>query len=323
MSRMHTTILGWTGRGNFEDLESSVQFALRTRGFKARVSKAGYSVAVEGPEPLGVAAALGQMPGVAWIAAGGTCSSMTEMSALAGALAKKYLRRGDSFSVEAQAAGKAAASDAGGSMTSKILESVKGSRVSVESPKVLFRATFDGAKGVLGVEVKRGPGGMPTGREWATCLVSGGYHSSVLAWHAVLLGFRVRLVHAKLNDESLRAVAGLYSELSHRCDPRWLSLEVLEGNSVLATLSGYAEQSKDHVFGGFSLFHEQRLFRLPGVLAPLYLLPEERFREEFQALGIRNYDWEEDWEKKRSEKQLARKFGGATADVSGVIDGLA
>jgi hypothetical protein len=318
-----TTILGWTGRGMLADLVSSAEFVLRERGIKARVSKVGTSVAVRGPEPLGVAAVLGLMPGVDWIAAGGACSSATELYALACALAKNYLRRGDRFTVEAKGADNVMASDVGGSITSKILESVRGARVSVESPKARFRAAFDGENGVVGVEVKKGPGGVPTGRNSAFCLVSGGRHSSVVAWHAVLLGFRVQLVHAKFSDESLRAVARLYSELSHRADPRWLGLEVLEGGSIREILIRYAELSKNPVFGGFSPSGGERLLGLPSVLAPLYLMPEERFQTEFEALGIKGLDSPEDWDKSGPMKLTKRKFGGRAADVSGVLDGLA
>jgi hypothetical protein len=322
MPQKTMTILGWTGRGRLADLESSVVFVLGERGVKGRVSRTGTSVNVEGPEPLGVAALLGHMPGVAWVAAGGAARSALELAALGSALAKKYLRKGDRFIVEAKGEGEVLASDIGGSITSKILESVKGSRVSIESPNVLFRVVFDGARGVVGVEVKKGPGGMPTGGESATCLVSGGKHSSVVAWHAVLLGFRVRLVHAKVSDESLRAVAELYSELSHRADPRWLRLEVLEGDSILGALSGYAGRSKDRLFGGLSRSGGQSLLELPGTLAPLYLTPEERFQAEFEALGIKSYDLQDDWKRKGQNPLTVRGFGGITADVSEVLDGL-
>jgi hypothetical protein len=323
MHPKRTTILGWTGRGSIADLVASAEFLLREGGIEARVSRIGTSVAVGGPEPLGVAAILGLMPGVDWIAAGGTCSSATELHSLVCALAKNYLRRGDRFAVEAEGTGKVTASDVGGSITSRILESVRGVRVSVESPKVRFRAAFDGENGVVGVEVKKGPGGVPTGKDSAVCLVSGGRHSSVVAWHAVLLGFRVRLVHARFSDESLRTVARLYSELSHRADPRWLSLEVLEGGSIREALSGYAELSRNPVFGGFSRSGRGKPLGLPNVLAPLYLMPEERFQTEFEGLGIRGLDSPEDWDRMGPTKLTKWKFGGTAADVSGVLDGLA
>jgi hypothetical protein len=323
MRRKRTTIIGWTGRGRLADLASSVEFVLRERGIEGRVSRTGTSVAVGGPEPLRVAAVLGLMPGVDWIAAGGTWASTTELYSLAFALGENYIRRGDRFAVEAEGTGKVTASDVRGSITSKILESVRGARVSNESPKVRFRAAFDGENGVVGVEVKKGPGGVPTGRDSVVCLVSGGRHSSVVAWHAVLLGFRVRLVHVRFSDESLRAVAWLYSELSHRADPRWLSLEVLEGGSIREALTGYVELSKNPLFGGFSPSGGERLLGLPKLLAPLYLMPEEGFQAEFEALGVKGLDTPEDWDRRGPTKLTRRKFGGKAADVSDVLDGLA
>ena len=303
-------------------MQSSAEFVLKENGVEARASRTGSSVTIRGPEPLGVAATLEFMPGVAWIAVGGSCSSGRELSEMAGALARKYVRRGERFAVEAEGAGRIVATDIRGSITSRILESVRGSRVSIESPKVRFRAVFDGVRGVVGVEVKRGPGGVPTGGESVACLVSGGRHSSVLAWYAVLLGFRVRLVHARFSDESLRAVAGLYAELSHRADPRWLSLEVLEGGSILGILSGYVETSEVPVYGGFSSYSREGLNRLLKVLSPLYLMPEETFQAEFEAVGIKSFDSPEDWDKEGLSEPAARRFGGKAADVSDVLDGL-
>jgi len=322
MLRKNITILGWTGRGRLSDLESSAEFVLRANGIRALVSRRGTWVTVQGPEPLGVAAILGLMPGVAWTAAGKSCSSGTELSETAGALARNYLRRSDRFAVQVEGRGDAMASDIEGSITSRILESVRGSRVSTQSPKVRFRAAFDGTRGAVGVEVKEGPGGRPTGEESVACLVSGGIHSSVLAWQAVLLGFRVRLVHARFSEESLRKVAGLYAELSRRADPRWLSLEVLEGHSILGALSRYVESSKIPVFGGFRPDTGEGMEKLPKVLAPLYLMPEERFLAEFETLGIGSLDSPQDWDKKWLKKQSSRRFGGKATDVSGVLDGL-
>ena len=113
---------------------------------------------------------------MAWIAAGFGAARVDELSSAGGVLAKRYLRRGDSFSVEAEATGGVLASDLGGAVTSRILEAVKGSRAS-ESGKVRFRGAADGKAGVVGVEVAAGPGGVPTGVVGASCLVSGGVHS--------------------------------------------------------------------------------------------------------------------------------------------------
>jgi hypothetical protein len=304
------------------DLVSSVAFILRQSRLRAHVVEVGGAVAVVGPEPLGVATLVGHMPGVSWVAAGDSGNTLGELSKSAGVLARMYLRKGDGFSVEAEGGGGVAASDVGGSVTSKVLDSVKGARASAASPKVRFRAAFDGRKGVVGVQVTMGPGGVPTGREVATCLVSGGVHSSVTAWFAVLQGFGVRLVHAKLDDDSVMAVARLYSELSHRADPRLLSLEVLEGGSARGAIASRIDGYKGKVFAGFSRA-DRGEGSLGWALSPLYLLTEEWFQGEFEGLGLNPHRAKTEWDKQTPGKNRVLKFGGRTADVSGVLDGLA
>lgn len=323
MSARSAAILRWTGRGSFADLQSSVNFVLKDNGVQGQVRSAGNSVIVEGSEPLGVAEMFEHMPGVAWTAAGIATNSFKGLVGVSGDLARKYLRRGDRFAVEAEGVSNAVASDVVGAVTSRILDTVKGVRVSIEVPRVRFRAAYDGSRGTVGVEVKRGPGGVPTGRDSVVCLVSGGSHSSVVAWMATLMGFRVRLVHAKSKEEGLRAVARLYSELSHRADPRGLRLEVLEGSSESDALPRHAARSRDPVFGGFHAAGGGAPRSLRGsVKSPLYLMPEERFISEFESLRLKGYDSLADWKVPGSKKFTVRTFGGVAADVSDVLDGL-
>jgi len=277
-------------------------------------------VTLVGPEPLRLAALFGNMPGVSWVAAGLTVRSLRELSAAAGELARKYLRKGDLFSVEAEGTAGALASDIAGVVTSAVLDGVKGSRVASESPKVRFRAAFDGEAGIVGIEVRMGQGGTPTRRELVACLVSGGIHSAVVAWEAVLQGFRVQLIHARYSEESLQAVARLYSELSYRADPRGLGLEVIEGESVNRALAGYASSFRGMVFAGYTPAARGR--QPPKVLSPLYLMSEEKFASEFRALGIQSFDAREEWNREGRGRRLVRRFGGRRADVSGVLDGL-
>jgi hypothetical protein len=321
MSSSRTTILRWTSRGSLDDLRSSVAYILGVEGVKARVSRLGASVTLAGPEPLRLAALFGNMPGVSWVAVGLTASSHRELSLASRELAQRYLRKGDHFFVEAEGTTGVSSSDISGIVTSAVLDTSRGSRVSSESPRVRFRAAFDGGNGVVGVEVRRGPGGTPTGKEQVACLVSGGMHSSVVAWEAVLQGFRVRLVHAKYSEESLRAVARLYSELSYRADPRGLSLEVLEGGSVGWELSRCASSFKGKVFAGYTPGALGR--QLPKVLSPLYLMREEKFLSEFETLGIQGFDAPEDWDRGGKGKRRAMTLVGRRADISGVLDGMA
>jgi len=321
MPTTRTTILRWTGRGTLDDLRSSVEFVLGEEGVKARVSRVGHSLVLDGPEPLGLAALFGYLPGVSWVAAGISARSYGELSSAARQLARKYLKKGDRFAVDAEGTSGTVASDVSGVVTSAVLDEAKGSRVSAESPGVRFRAAFDGGRGVVGVQVRMGPGGTPTGKEEVTCLVSGGIHSAVVAWEAVLQGFKVRLVHSAYSEESLGAVARLYSELSYRADPRGLTLEISDGESVSKALSGYVGSSKEQVFAGFAAGAARR-WQLPKVLAPLFLLPEEAFATEFEGLGIRSDDSPEDWDREAEGERMTRRFGGRRADVSGVLDGL-
>jgi hypothetical protein len=315
-------LLRWTGRGSLADLESSTAFVLKERRIKGKVWKAGNSLVVEGPEPLRATTVIEHMPGIAWTAAGFVVRDFRDLGAVSGDLARKYLRSGERFSVETDVTSGVIGSDVSGAVTSGVLEAVKRARVSLEAPKVKFRAAFDGGKGVVGVQVSSGPGGTPTGKDSAVCLVSGGMHSSVVAWTAVLDGFRVHLVHAMLNEDSLLAVARLYSELSFRADPRWLELTVTEGGSVAKSLAEFATDSRP-VFGGFHHSAAEVPAPLRGIaVAPLYLLPEELFLSEFRSLAVKEDRSKADWRTTKGGRASARRFGGTVADVSEVLDGL-
>jgi len=306
-----------------EDLKASVEFVLKENGVRARIRSAGGTLIVVGPEPIGVAALLENMPGVAWIAVGEAASSFRGLAEAGGALAKKYLRKGDRFRVEAEGSSGVVEGDVSGVVTSGVLDSVRGARVSQAHAKVTFRASFNGSKGTVGVELRLGPGGAPTGNEAAACLVSGGMHSSVLAWMAALAGFRVRLIHARASDEGLKAVARLYSELSHRVDPRGLSIEVLEGGGVSDMLAKFAAREGGQVFGGFGRTGREVPSGLRAhVLAPLYVMPEEWFRSEYESLGVKGHDSKADWSAKKSGAFVTRSFGAMASDISGVLDAL-
>ena len=321
MPSKQTTVIRWTGRGRLADLRSSVEFVLAENRVKAKVAVMGGSVLVIGPRPIGVTALLGSMPGVSWVAAGMAARSLKEVGGAASLLGSRYLRKGDRFAVEAEGTKGTTSGDLAGVVTSRILEAVKGARVS-ETPKLRFKAAFDGKGGVVGVEVKAGVGGVPTGDVPVACLVSGGVHSSVLAWMAMLQGFKVQLVHAEVGEESLRAVARLYSELSHRGDPRQLSLEVIQGNSVAGALRDYARAAGMPVFAGFHATGGRGWAKIQSSLSPLYLMPEERFASEYAPLGLRPYEASVDWGEQGRGVLRSKRYGEKTADVSGVLDGL-
>jgi hypothetical protein len=315
-------IVRWTGRGVAAHLESSVRFVLKDRGVAAKLLQVGGSLVVAGPEPVGVCSMFENMPGVAWTAAGYLVEGPGDLARASSLLAASYLRRGTKFAVLAETTGGGRPSDLAGAVTSAMLEKARGSRASADSPEVRFRAALDGEKGVVGVELARGPGGSPTGGEMVACLVSGGRHSSVVAYCALLRGYRVRLVHASTGEAGLYAVARLYAELSNRADPRGLSLEVLEGGSPAGMLAAYAAGSSEEVYAGFTPDRPA-----PGALAdraqsPLYLMPEESFASEFGGLHVKGDERVTDWGDAGASSYQVRGFGGRRADVSQVIDGL-
>ncbi|MDA4118964.1 MAG: hypothetical protein OK436_00050 [Thaumarchaeota archaeon] len=324
MPRKGRAIVRWTGRGDLGQLESSIRYILRERGAAPRTWTSGGSIVVEDMEPLGVAAKLQHTPGVNWIAAGLASRSFIELLENSATLARTYLKRGDRFSLDAEGSDGMAKPDVAGGVISRILETSKGTRVSQENPKIRFRTAFDGSRGVVGVEIARGPGGVPTGVYSVACLVSGGRHSSVVSWMALLAGYRVRLVHAQVDDESLLGAARLYAELSHRTDPRSLMLQVVESQSPDSALVGIVRGMNEPVFGGFQASGARIPKPLKGlVIAPLFLMSEEMFDEEFDSLALKSCDAKMSWDSGKNEDANIRSFGGVTADVSEVVDGLA
>ena len=314
-------LVRWTGKGSVNELKSSVESLGRATRLRGRVWSSGNSVVVEGPDPLRAATAFGNVPGVSWVAVGTTFKSINEAAPSAGRLARRYLTHADRFSVEGEATEGAVGADIAGAVTSGILDSVKGARVS-QLPKVRFRAAFDGRRGVVGVEMAKGPGGVTTGTRWASCLVSGGRHSSVVAWYALLMGFRVELVHVSSTEESMLAVARLYAEMSHRVGPGPLKLLVKEGGTI-KELIDLLDSSHGEVFGGFRATGRHPPRELSkSVKAPLYLLPEEEYVKRFEDLGLKADDSESRWASTPSKALRLRRFEGWADDVSAVLDGL-
>lgn len=321
MEKQTVAIVRWSGDGDRASLVRSVRRRLGEDGVEARVESLGGSLVVRGTDPLAVATSVGNLPGVSWVAVGyrGRARDLGDLSST---LAGKYLRRGDKFAVAADAPSAALASDAAGAVTSGALEAAKGARVSESQPKFRFRVSIEGDRAVLGVGIADGPGGFPTGGDRVSVLASGGMHSSVVAWMAAVSGYRVDLVHAYVEERSLRAVSGLYSELSHRIDPTGVRLEVLFGGPPSGLLLGWAKKERGTVFGGFRTGSPVPSTLKGGVVGPLSLASERDFKEKYSALGLKPFVARMDWIPGPS-RWTSRVFGGRTADVSEVIDGLA
>jgi adenylyl- and sulfurtransferase ThiI len=316
-------IVRWTGRGRLADLESSVTNVMALRKGKWRLTRSGASVLVEGGDPVGASRPLRQLPGVAWVAVGMTANSLRELGKASAVLAHRYLRQGDKFAVIADSSGPHALGDVAGAVASSALDAVKGARIDDMRPKLRIRATLDKSAGAVGVELSSGPGGVPTGSEEVVCLSSGGKHSSVLCWFALLSGLRVKLLHAETSGGGLRPVARLYAELSHRADPASISIEVLGGGDVASLLKRRLKSERRRVFGGFhSGCSQPPAFMKGDVISPLFLLPEEYFDREFQSLSLEDTLSKVEWKPGRARVAETRRFGGVRADVSQVLDGL-
>ncbi|MDG6985732.1 MAG: hypothetical protein JRM73_03190 [Nitrososphaerota archaeon] len=316
-------LLRWTGRGRISDLQGSVEHILRERRGRADVYAVGGTLVVRGNDPVGTCLLFEHLPGVAWTAAGYSGKGVGELAKSAALLAENYLKRGTKFTVEAEVTHDGPPSDLAGAVMASMLGKAKGARASGRSPKHTFRAAMDGAQGAVGVEVTRGPGGAPVGDETVTCLVSGGAHSSVVAWNAMLSGYRVDLVHAESGEASLLAAAKLYAELSYRGDPRSLSLTVLEGGGCAGMIASHVASAGSLVFAGF-----RPACPVPGFMrgmaeAPLYLLSEEAFDAQFRSLKLKAHVEKTDWNEAPAQAYGKRSFGGKAADVSGVLDALA
>ena len=186
--------------------------------------------------------------------------------------------------------------------------------------------------GACGAEIRAGPGGSPTGSEWASCLVSGGERSSSLAWMAALSGFSIRLVHSRTDEIALRQVGKLYSELSFRMDPRCLELVVLEGrDGPTGRIGGWLRGHKGVAFAGL---RPERLEgttglaeRFPNLVLPLLLFQDEAVGAVYRSLGIGRAAGAKGEgftlkNLKGSGAYTESKFGGARADSNTVIDAI-
>jgi hypothetical protein len=100
-------------------------------------------------------------------------------------------------------------------------------------------------------------------------------------------------------------------------------LEVVEGGRPAEVLARLVKGSKGPVFGGFNPNGGKVPESLAGIaLAPLFVMPEERFDVEFDSLSLRGTNSKVHWIFSRSRKVVVRSFGGVSAEISQVLDGL-
>ncbi|TLX97873.1 MAG: hypothetical protein E6K96_01980 [Thaumarchaeota archaeon] len=329
-----SALLRWTGFGALADLERSASNVLAGRGF--RVVRVGETIAVLGGEPATAARHCAHLPGVVWIGLGYTSEGGPEaLLASLQALGERYLKRNSRFGVQVEVTGsKSLRGDLIGAANSRLLGLRRGTRIDERSPELIFHVALDRNQGVAAVEIRRGVGGVPTSTAKAFCLVSGGMHSSVVAWMAALAGFSVELVHLRTSEESVVEAGRLYSELSHRIDPTRLKLTLLTGskNSPKGVLASWLKKKKgggeSPVFAGYHLeCREEFSWRgVTGVVYPLLLFPEPEFKRVFDSLGLTGY-FESNGLLSGIQESVASayrvgSFGGARAELHEVVDSV-
>ena len=327
-------LVKWSGRGSFPDFRTTATGVLQANNVRnARLTTIGSSLALQGIQPAAVLRILKNLPGVEWLALGKSTEPDTRsVNRTLASIAKNYLTKGSTFRVVAEVPGdKSKESDLAGAAASLLLDEFRGVRIDEKHPKTTFRVVVDSSMAVAGVEVQRGVGGAPTSQlRRAHCLVSGGMHSSVVAWMAARSGHSVSLLHVFESDESIRETAKIYAELSQRMDPRALKLQVLfpeESSSVGRVLLAWLRSGRSRTtFSGAHSECGNASFLAPtSVARPLFLLSEEDFEEIQRSLGLRGYSRTLGALQSRngSDKHFTeRSFGGIRADVHLVLDTL-
>jgi hypothetical protein len=334
MDRTLIVLLRWTGNGSLRDLHATASRVLRAKGVRdAKLATIGDTLALSGIRSVSVAWALKNLPGVEWIALGRraepNAASATE-SLLS--IARKYLVKGSTFRVVAEVKGNSEReSDFTGAANSRLLDAFRGTKIDEKRPRVSFRVAVDSSTAVVGVEVCQGVGGTPTSRpRRAFCLVSGGMHSSVVAWMAARAGYPVSLLHVYENDPAMREVAKLYSELSSRMDPTYLRLVILvpdEPSNLAGVLLAWIRGTSGGILfsGGHAECGNAGLLGSTKAVSPLFLSSEQEFQTVLGSLGLRGYSRET--RPTRANRSLndrfkVRSFGGSRADANVVLDAL-
>ena len=325
-------MVGWSGAGDFADFERTVARKLRASAGDA--GRIGDTLLVAAQDPVAASRSLAFLPGVAWIAVGYRFSGTEGYLKNLVLLGRRYLSTRRTFKISAQVtSAKQTAGDAVLAGNSELLSSIPGARVDERKPNVRFRVCIQGVRGACGAEIRAGPGGLPTGAGWVSCLVSGGERSSAMAWMAALSGFSLRLVHSRTDEAALRRVAKLYSELSFRMDSRSLELVLLEGgNDPYRRIGGWLRDNRGLALAGLRPGRPDDLTKLakhfPNLALPLILVQDGGISEIHRSLGLGRAPraaGEGGLTLRALETRAPyseRKFGGIEADSNAVIDTL-
>ena len=330
-------IVRWTSRGSIDDLVATVLEVASEDGEEVRTSLIGSDLVLHQVDPIRAARALRHLPGVSWIAVGYEFTGIKQFGDRLEVLASKYLGKNSSFSVSANVTSP---EYSGGDIVlmanSMVLSGHRGSKVNEKTPRVRFQVSMVDGHGVVGVVIWFGVGGTPTSpKRTAYCLVSGGMHSSAAAWMAAKSGYTIRLAHLWRDDKSLRAVAKLYSELSHRMSAKHLSVQLVRGDgSEAALLKGWwkgAEEipvlvglhleCKDHRYSDYLIGAQRKM------VFPVAFMSEEEIVGIRKDLGVAETGPPASGsilfgDPKAASKLKIHTYGGVRAEMSTVLDSL-
>lgn len=331
-------IIRWTGRGSLDHLSSTIRDVIDLGGeSKVAIKQSESSIFVSGSSAVGTALQLRYLPGIDWIAVGRTFQGQRQLMKVVRALAQRYLTKEKTFIVTVEGSRAPKAADVQLSVITEVLSTVKRARTNETNPKINFMCELENNGGAFGVKLADGEAGVPTSRDRkAFCLVSGGRHSSVMTWLAALSGFSLNMVHFMVGDDALRHVSLLYSELSHRMNPKHLRLVVVVGTGDSGQRKLLNQWLRDRnpspVFAGIHLECKERkpdtiLGRVPeGVEFPVLLIPERTILEVQRKLSLKGLPSESDFlVRSRSSLKTGFRvlsFGGVKADINQVLDGL-
>ncbi len=261
---------------------------------------------------------ISKLPGIMWTAYG-FISKGESIIRDAVDLASNFIRKKRSFSVIV-AEDNPEFSDIKMSIEGSILSKFQKKKINEKKPDLTFILSGAGKGYAFGLKLYEGVGGSMQGEEIVTCIVSGGMHSSVVAWLSCLSGKGVRIVHSLASTHSLYSVARLYERLSAMSDPTLVELRVLKGEGREEDVLYSWLEDNGPAFSGNHVECSSKLFS-EKVIAPAYILPEEVFAKYLREMRLPNFE-RRVGEGGRYVKYKELSFGGRSANMHEVIDSL-
>lgn len=265
---------------------------------------------------------ISMLPGVRWVAVG-KVEKKDNLPAIAVELAANYLTKRRTFMLYAERDSPEEVYDMKIKIEGDILSKLKNKKINEKKPDVVFVLTKQDNQYAFGVKIYDGVGGIIQSKERiASCLVSGGIHSSVLSWFCCLSGYSLKMIHCYSGTYALYSVAKLYEKISSMSNPEMLELELVYGKSKTENLLfSLVQESKTALYSGNHSSCSGEVF-FERVQAPLFFMPEELFISYSEKLGIK--DKSKRLEKTKFERvnYKTKSFGFRKANMHEVIDKL-